>query len=80
VVSFLSIDFIKLVGIAFLIATPISWLLMNTWLQNFAYKIDVEWWVFAFSGSLTLFIALVTVSFHAIKTAVVKPIKSLRTE
>lgn len=80
IVTLLSKDFIKLVLIAILIATPFSWLAMNKWLNVYAYKIDISWWVFAMSGAIALAIALITVSFNAIKAARANPVKSLRTE
>ncbi len=80
IVTLLSKDFIKLVGIAILIAIPFSWYVMEQWLDKYAYKIDVEWWVFALSGVLALAIAFFTVSFQSIKSATADPVKSLRTE
>jgi putative ABC transport system permease protein len=80
IVTLLSKDFIKLVSIAALIALPVSWWAMNNWLKNFAFRIDIEWWVFAVAGLAALFIALITVSFQAIKAAIANPVKSLRTE
>lgn len=80
VVTLLSMDFIKLVSIAALIALPVSWWAMNNWLKNFAFRIDIGWWVFAVAGLLALIIALITVSFQAIKAAIANPVKSLRTE
>jgi putative ABC transport system permease protein len=80
IVKMLSIDFIKLVLIAFLIATPIAWWFMNEWLQDFAYRINLSWWIFAMTGVLALIVALTTLSFQAIKAALSNPIKSLRTE
>ncbi len=76
----LSADFLRLVMISFLIASPIAWLIINKWLQNFAYRIDVRWWVFAVAGLLSVIIALATVSFQAIKASIANPVKSLRTE
>jgi putative ABC transport system permease protein len=73
-------DFLKLVVIAFVIATPISWWAMNNWLQAFANKITLSWWMFALAGLLAVFIALFTVCFQAIKAAIANPVKSLRTE
>jgi putative ABC transport system permease protein len=78
--SLLSKDFLKLVLIANGIAFPFAWWATNKWLQEFAYHIDVEWWVFGLAGVLALFIALVTVSFQAIKAAIANPVRSLRTE
>ncbi|MDT0620408.1 ABC transporter permease [Croceitalea vernalis] len=80
IVALLSKDFIKLVGIAILIAIPFSWYGMEQWLNDYAYKIDVEWWVFLLSGIIALFIAILTVSFQALKSARRNPVKSLRTE
>lgn len=80
IVTLLSKDFVKLVGIAILIAIPFSWYSMEQWLNKYAYKIDVEWWVFVLSGILALSIAIFTVSFQAIKSAVQNPVESLRTE
>lgn len=76
----LSKDFVKLVLIAIVIASPLAWYAMNQWLQSFAYKIDIEWWVFAGSGTLAIGIALLTVSFQSVKAALMNPVKSLRTE
>ncbi len=73
-------DFIKLVFLSILIAAPIAWYAMNKWLEDFAYRIDIGWAVFVIAGSVTMLIALVTVSFHAIKAAIANPVKSLRTE
>ena len=80
VTGMLSKDFAKLVFIASVIAFPAAWWAMNKWLQSFAYRIQVSWWVFVFAGIITLLIALVTVSFQAIKAAIANPVKSLRTE
>ena len=80
IVQMLSADFLKLVLIATIIAIPIGWIAMNKWLQDFAYRINMEWWIFAVAGCLALFIALITVSFQAIKAAMANPVESLRTE
>jgi putative ABC transport system permease protein len=80
IVAMISKDFIKLVLIASVIAFPIAWWMMNQWLQSFAYRIDISWWVFVLAGLLTIAIALITVSFQAIKAAMANPVKSLRTE
>jgi len=80
ITSLLSKDFIKLILIAILIASPIAWLAMNKWLDNFSYKVPVSWWMFAVAGLLAIIIALATISFQAIKAAVANPVKSLRTE
>ena len=76
----LSMDFIKLVLISILIASPLAWLVMNKWLQNFAYRIHIGWWVFAAAAIIALLVALITISFQAIKAAIANPVKSLRTE
>ena len=80
ITSMLSKDFLKLVIIAVLIASPVAWLVMNKWLESFAYRISVSVWIFAVAGLIALFIALITVSFQAIKAAVANPVESLRTE
>ena len=80
IVALLSKDFIRLVIIAIVIATPLAWWAMSKWLQNFAYRINISWWIFFIAGALALLIALITISFQAIKAAVANPIKSLRTE
>ncbi|HVZ24888.1 MAG TPA: ABC transporter permease [Sediminibacterium sp.] len=76
----LSSDFIKLVMISILIATPCSWYAMNKWLQGYNYRINLSWWIFINAGILTISIALITVSFQSIKAAKANPVKSLRTE
>ena len=78
--SLLSKDFLKLVLIANGIAFPLAWLAANKWLQEYAYHINVQWWVFALAGIVALLIALITISFQAIKAAIANPVKSLRTE
>lgn len=80
IVTLLSSDFLKLVLIAIVIATPLAWYAMNAWLQDFAYKVDMEWWIFAGAGLLAIGIALLTVSFQSIKAALMNPVKSLRSE
>lgn len=80
IASLLSKDFIKLVLIALMIATPIAWWAMNKWLENFAFKITVQWWMFAFAGLGAVTIALLTVSYQAIKAAIANPVDSLRSE
>jgi len=80
IAAMLSKDFVILVLIALVIASPVAWYFMNQWLQDFAYRINVSWWVFALAGIAALLIALITVSFQAIKAAIANPVKSLRTE
>ena len=79
-VSLLSKDFIKLVFIAVFIATPVSWVVMSQWLQDFAYRIDLQAWMFFLVGALAVVIALITVSFQSIRAATMNPVKSLRSE
>ena len=80
ITGLLSKDFLKLVGIAFVLASPLAYWIMNSWLQNFTYRTPIKWWVFAFAGFAAISIALLTVSYQAIKAAVANPVKSLRTE
>ncbi|MFQ5751728.1 MAG: ABC transporter permease [bacterium] len=80
VVALLSKDFVKLVLLANVIAWPVAWWAMNKWLQNFAYRIDIDWWVFLLAGGLALLIALLTVSAQAIRAALANPVDSLRYE
>ncbi|HEV7349193.1 ABC transporter permease [Telluribacter sp.] len=80
IVALLSTDFVRLVLIAFVIASPIAWYVMNQWLETFVYQIDIEWWVFALAGTLAVGIALLTVSFQSIKAALMNPVRSLRSE
>jgi putative ABC transport system permease protein len=78
--SLLSKNYIVLVFIAFIFAIPAAWFATYKWLENFAYRIDITWWIFALAGFMALLVALLTVSFQAIKAAVANPVKSLRTE
>jgi putative ABC transport system permease protein len=80
IVSLLAGDFLKLVALANIIAWPIAWYAMNRWLQNFAYRIDIGWWMFALAGGLALLIAFMTVSTQAIKAALANPVEALRYE
>jgi putative ABC transport system permease protein len=80
IIGLLSKDFLKLVFIAIIIAIPLAWYFMHNWLQDFAYRIDIGWWVFAITGILAVLIALITISFQAIKAAISNPVHSLRTE
>ncbi|WP_229311630.1 ABC transporter permease [Larkinella rosea] len=80
VVALLSRDFLKLVLIALVLASPVAWWGMNQWLEEFAYKVTIDWWIFALAGLLAVGIALLTVSFQSIKAALTNPVKSLRSE
>jgi putative ABC transport system permease protein len=70
----------QLVGVAILVAFPVSWWLMHNWLQDYAYRTTIQWWVFAAAGGLALLITLLTVGLHALRAARANPIKTLRTE
>ena len=80
ITSMLSKDFLKLVLVAIVIATPVAWWAMNKWLQDFAYRINISWGIFELAGMIALLIAVVTVCFQAIRAAIANPVKSLRTE
>lgn len=80
IVRLISKDFVKLVLIAVLLASPIAWWLMNKWLEDFAYRIEIQWWMFASAGAIAVIIALITVSWQAIRAAVANPVDSLRDE
>jgi len=80
IVQLLNRDFIRLVALAFLIATPAAWWAMHQWLQNYVFRTSINWWVFLAAGGSTLFIALITVSFQSVRAAIANPVKSLRTE
>ncbi|HEX5153752.1 MAG TPA: ABC transporter permease [Parafilimonas sp.] len=80
ITAMLSKDFLKLVAIAVLIASPVAWYFMHNWLQDFAYRINISWIVFVITGIAALLIAFITISFQSIKAAMANPVKSLRTE
>jgi putative ABC transport system permease protein len=80
VVTALSIEFLKLVTIAMIIAIPLAWLAADKWLEKYPYRIQVSWWIFAAGGLLVIIVAMLTVSFQAIKAAVANPVESLRSE
>lgn len=80
IIRLLAFDFIKMVLIGVVVALPIAWYVMDKWLQDFAYKVDLHWWVFALSGLVALVVALLTVSFQSVKAALMNPVKSLRSE
>ena len=80
ITTLLSKDFLTLVVISIIIASPIAWYAMNAWLQGYSYRIDMEWWVFALAAVLSIGISLITVSYQAIRAAMANPVKSLRTE
>ena len=78
IVSMLSKDFLKLVFIASIIALPVAWWAMENWLEDFAYRVNIHWWVFVLAGVLAMIIALITISSQAIKAALANPVKNLR--
>ncbi|MDP9048768.1 MAG: ABC transporter permease, partial [Bacteroidota bacterium] len=80
ITTLLSVDFVKLVALAIVIASPIAWWGMNKWLQGFSYRAPISWWIFALAGVISVIIALLTVSFQSIKAAVANPIKALKSE
>ena len=80
IVALLSKDFLKLVAISALIAFPVAWYAMHNWLQDFAYRIHLSWWIFIAAGIIAALVALATISFQAVRAALANPVKSLRTE
>jgi len=80
VVYLFSKEFIILIIIAFIIASPVAWYFMNKWLQDYVYRINISWWIFIVGGISAIMIALITVSFQAVKAALANPVKSLKTE
>ena len=80
IIAALSFNFLKLVMIAFVIAAPAAWMIMNWWLQDFAYRISITWWMVAAAGLIAVVVALITISFQSIKAAMANPVESLRTE
>ena len=80
IVYLFSKEFILLIFIAFLIAAPLAWYFMNQWLQDYAFRIDISWWIFVVGGLTSILVALATVSYRAIRAAVVNPVDSLRSE
>jgi len=80
IAAMLSLDFIKLVFIAILISLPVGWFLMNKWLQDFAYRVNIQWWILPLAGVTAILIAFITISFQSIKAALTNPVESLRSE
>lgn len=80
ITAMLSKDFLILVCVSLLIASPIGWFAMNKWLQNYQYRIDIHWWIFALAGAAAIIIAFATIGFQAFKAALTNPVKSLRSE
>src|SRR6201995_2695583 len=75
IIFLLAKDFLLLVCVAFVIAVPVTWFVMNNWLHNYAYRISIGWWIFLIAGVIALLIALITISFHSIKAAIANPVK-----
>jgi putative ABC transport system permease protein len=80
IIIFLSKDFFKMMGIAFCIASPFVWWAMHQWLQEFAYRIDISWWMFFVAAFVVFFITIVTIFFQAARAAVINPVEMIRTE
>jgi putative ABC transport system permease protein len=80
IIGLMTKDFIRLIILALLIATPLAWYFMHQWLQDFAYRISIGWWIFLLAGSVSLIIAFITIGYQALKAGLMNPVKSLRTE
>jgi putative ABC transport system permease protein len=80
IVGMLSVDFLRLVTISALVASPIAWIAMHAWLQSFAYRVSISWWIFVLAWAISLGITLLTTGYQAIRAALTNPIKSLRSE
>lgn len=80
IVRLLSKDFLKLVVMAIVLASPVAWYVMKQWLQGFAYQIDIEWWMFVLAGAISIAIAILTISFQSVRAAMMNPVRSLRSE
>ncbi|MDM8173035.1 FtsX-like permease family protein [Olivibacter sp. 47] len=78
IVRLLSNDFVKLICVAILIASPVAWWMMNRWLANFAYRMDIPWWIFVVAGLVAMIIALLTLSWQAVRASLANPVESLR--
>jgi ABC-type antimicrobial peptide transport system permease subunit len=80
IIFLFSKEFLILIGIAFIIAAPLAWYYMYDWLQDFVYRIQIPWWILLLGGFMSVMVALITISFQAIKAAIANPVKSLRNE
>ena len=78
--ALLSREVVRLIVLAALVATPLAWMAMHSWLQGFAYRVGIGWWVFVAAGGVALLIALVTISWQAVKAATANPVRALRSE
>jgi len=77
-VSLFAMDFMKLVTLAFFIAVPLGWYAMHSWLLDFAYRVDLSWWIFALAAAISAILAFAVLSYEAVKTALANPVKSLK--
>jgi ABC-type antimicrobial peptide transport system permease subunit len=80
ITTLLSKDFLKLVGIAVVLAFPLAWYAMSMWLRQYSYRVDIHWWVFVLAGAMAMIISFFTISFQSVKAALMNPVKSLRAE
>ena len=80
ITGLLAKDFLKIVLVSFVLASPIAWWAMNTWLDDFAYRVDLQWWIFALAGVGAVVIAFLTVGFQSVRAALANPVRSLRSE
>jgi len=80
IIQLIGKDFLKLIIIAIILSIPLSWWMMNKWLQGFAYRVDISWWVFVLSAIIAILTAILSVSFQSYRAAIANPVKSLRTE
>jgi ABC-type antimicrobial peptide transport system permease subunit len=80
ITTLLSKDFLQLVFISCIVAFPVAWWIMNNWLQNYKYRVQISWWIFLAAGISAILIALITISFQSVKAAIANPVKSLRSE
>jgi putative ABC transport system permease protein len=80
IAGLISKDFLKLIALSVIIATPVAWYFMNNWLKDFAYRVDISWWMFLAAGAIAVVIAILTISVQTIKAALANPVKSLRSE
>lgn len=80
ILKLINMEFIRWVGLAIVIGTPLSWWIMHNWLENFPYRTEIEWWIFVLAGLLTVLVTGITVSIQTVKNALENPVKSLRNE
>jgi ABC-type antimicrobial peptide transport system permease subunit len=80
ILTLLTRDFMTLIVVAFIVSIPIAWYIMHVWLQNFTYRIEMEWWMFLSAGALTLFVGSLTIGYQSLKASLMDPVNSLRSE